>query len=294
MFKRIVFGLICTIPYLSCLAQEVEVRGYFMEDSLQIGMGTPYVLTARYPASADVLFPDSLFDYSPFELGEKKFYPTQTSNGISYDSAIYYLLSFEVDSVQYASLPVFQVVGQDSMKIMAAEDAIILQHMVAEIPDSVAAEAMPLMENTTYKYVQLALNYPYLITGILAAVLLIIGIWVAFGKKIRRWFRLRKMQKQHVRYTEDFQKLVGSTDTTRELLLLWKSYHEGLEHVPYTKMTTKELMKLEAAQRVEEPLKEIDRTLYGNKPAPSRESLERLLHYSKEQYQHKVNELKHG
>ena len=153
MYRKIFFG--CLLVFLATFssAQDILVKGYFLEDSIRIGVVSPYILTSTYPSDLDIVFPDSLYDFSPYELGKKWFASTKSIEGTSYDSAVYYLLSFEIDSTQYNSLPLFQIIGNDSIAIYPEKDSIFLQQMVTEIPDSVSAEAMPLIENTDYRYV---------------------------------------------------------------------------------------------------------------------------------------------
>src|SRR5262245_7231221 len=91
----------------------VHVTSGFIEDSLKIGEPGRFYLTARYPKALDVIFPDSSFAYAPFEFTGKYYAPTETSDGISYDSVIYSLSTFEIDRTQYLSLPVFKLNPQD-------------------------------------------------------------------------------------------------------------------------------------------------------------------------------------
>ena len=83
-----------------CPGQEVVVRGGFFLDSLSVGDETGFFLSATYPSNINVIFPDSTFDYHPFEFNRKRYFATQTTNGKSYDSVIYYLSTFEVDRLQ--------------------------------------------------------------------------------------------------------------------------------------------------------------------------------------------------
>src|SRR5690349_8535923 len=88
-----VFLLINVVGY----SQEIKVAGGFVKDSVQIGEPVAYYLSASYPQSLTVLFPDSVFSFAPFEYSRKTFYPTVTSHGTSRDSVIYYLTTFEID-----------------------------------------------------------------------------------------------------------------------------------------------------------------------------------------------------
>ena len=297
MYKKLIIGLILLIMSSPLFSQDIEVKGYFLDDSIKIGIGSPYVLTAKYSRGLDVIFPDSLFSYAPFELGEKRFTTTRSTLEYSYDSAIYYLLSFEIDSTQFFSLPVFQLVAGDSISIQSQQDSIFLTHMVAEIPDSVAAEAMPLVENTTYRYVSLALNYPYLITGGIVLIVLLVIAYAAFGKSIKKWFKLRTLNKKHEQFILKYntsKENAKDVTTVEQLIYLWKKYLEQLEKQPYTKMTTKELLRIEPFDRIEELLKRLDRTIYDKFEAIENELYDDILTHTQNRFEDKVNEVKHG
>ena len=51
--------------WLSCItlsgAQDITVRGGFFLDSLRVGDETGYYLSATYPSSLNIIFPDSTF-----------------------------------------------------------------------------------------------------------------------------------------------------------------------------------------------------------------------------------------
>ncbi|MFV8227074.1 hypothetical protein, partial [Christiangramia aquimixticola] len=56
----------------SSLAQQVEISGYFTQDSARLGERVGFVLKAKYPETSQLLFPDSTFDFSPLVFLEKK------------------------------------------------------------------------------------------------------------------------------------------------------------------------------------------------------------------------------
>lgn len=300
MYKRIsaclLFVLYITV---SLKAQDVVVKGYFKEDSIKLGMPTPYVLIASYRSEVDIVFPDSLFNFEPYELENKWYTPTRTFKGISYDSAIYYLTSFEIDSVQYFNMPVFQLVSGDSLTYNTSTDSIFFQHVVTEIPDSVTAESIPLKENTTYKRVKLAFNYPYLIIGVAIVAILLIIITLVFGKSIRRSLILRRLNKGHQQFIAYFDSILNSSKSDKEkaeaIILSWKRYLEKLENRPYTKSTTKEIIANYKFEQIEGALKGIDMTLYApDRRAELSQSFQQLKEFSQQQFENKIKEVKNG
>ena len=85
-------------------AQEVKVDGGFVEDSLLIGQDVNFWITATYPVDLEMVFPDSIYNFSPFEFSSKTYFPTRTVDGAAFDSTVYTIQSFEIDLVQYLAL----------------------------------------------------------------------------------------------------------------------------------------------------------------------------------------------
>ena len=132
-------------------------------------------------------------------------------DGASYDSAVYFVSTFEIDSIQVLRLPVFLVTATDSTAVYARPDSLRLRYRVTIPLDSVAVEKLPLKANTAYQRVKWLFNYPVLM--MVAVVLAIVSIiaWLVFGKQIRRFFALRRLRKAYEnfqqRYTQALETL---------------------------------------------------------------------------------------
>ena len=303
MYKGIVISLLPVLFFvvLNAHGQQIKPQGQFLSDSIKIGIPVGYSLSVRYPRGMDVVFPDSLYDYSPYELDHKRYFPTQSDSTHSYDSAIYYITSFEIDSIQQLKLPVFVLHGKDSTPVYAETDAVILKQLVSEIPDSVAVEAMPLKENTTYKNVSLQFNYPYYIIGAAILLILVILFFVLFGGKLKKHYKLKQLKKANDKFIENYDALVLNSNQNEKAkaekaLVLWKKYLERLESKPYTQLTTKEIIQFYKPESIEDSLKTLDRIIYGNISVNGEimKQYTALKKYSQEKYMAKVEEVKHG
>src|SRR5258706_2727181 len=91
LWLRIFLSTSMLIAAVNVNAQDMKVNGRFTSDSTEIGKPVYFFLTARYPSTSTILFPDSTFAFSPFEWVSKKYSVTQTKEGISYDSVTYRL-----------------------------------------------------------------------------------------------------------------------------------------------------------------------------------------------------------
>jgi hypothetical protein len=279
--------------------QNLNVRAGFIADSLAIGDITAFYLTARYPANQDVLFPDSTFSFAPFEYDHKLYFPTETKEGISYDSVIYYLSTFEVDPIQALSLPVFQLNAMDCTIVVSQQDSIRLHEYVTDLPDSLSIKNLPLKVSISYHDVPYSFNYPVLIIVVGALLFVSLLAWLLFGKRIRRHYRLKRMHKSHQKFLETYSgqlaqiKQAFSTDTTENALVNWKKYMEQLESRPYTKLTTRETTRLENNEPLGRNLHNLDGAIYGHNTNVI-DSLEHLKSFANQRFAKKLEEVKHG
>lgn len=281
------------------LSQDIKITSGFLKDSIKIGEPTGFYLKAKYPSERTILFPDSTFDFAPFEYESKQYFPTRTNQSESVDSVVYYLSTFEIDSILYLSLPVFQVNDQDCTVVNSSKESIYITLLVSAVPDSVSAEQLPLKTNTTYVPVFLQFNYPFavIILGVVVVVILIVVF--VFGKRILRFFRIRKLKKNHQAFIQKYAQylnMIGKRYDREEvetLLFLWKKYLEKLESIPYTKMTTKETLNTLNEDSVGNNLKAVDRAIYGNHPLEML-SLEGLLDFANIRFTNTLDKLQHG
>ena len=298
--KIYLFIVIFLLSGLSTLkAQDVLVRGGFFMDSLTIGDHTGFYLSAEYPSNLNILFPDSTYNFAPFEYERRTYFPTKTIAGRSHDSVVYYLSTFEIDRIQSLSLPVFQLNPMDCTAFTSTRDTILLTELVKNLPDTVTAQNLPLKVNTAYQNVSYLFNYPILI--IVLSVLLVITafVWFVFGKKIRKHFRLKRMYKAHQKFMEGYTSQIEnitaafSTITTENALSQWKKYMEQLDARPYTKLTTRETIQLEKNEFLGKNLHALDGAIYGHSTSVV-ESLENLKKFADQRFVQKIEEVKHG
>ena len=69
--------MICLLLLLGPLlgsAQEIRVKGGFVEDSLVIGQPINFWISATYSPSLEMVFPDSNYAFGVFEFDDKTFF----------------------------------------------------------------------------------------------------------------------------------------------------------------------------------------------------------------------------
>ncbi|MBT1711744.1 hypothetical protein KK062_26115 [Fulvivirgaceae bacterium PWU5] len=278
----------------------VTVRAGFIEDSLRVGDPVRFYLTARYAQGQQVLFPDSTFTYAPFELDHRSYTPTDTRDGMSYDSVVYHVTTFELDERPSLSLPVYLLTPQDCTAFKSPRDTIRLALSPMPGLDSITIDKLPLRENVTYHDVPQAFNYIIALIAIGAILLIAVLVWVFFGRRIRKYFRIRRMLKMHEQFMISYGGSVAgihsnfSAANAEHVLAQWKRYMEQLEIRPYTKMTTREIQAALKDDAVTRTLKAIDGAIYGHSTQAATESLANLRDLANQRFAVKLQEVKNG
>ncbi|WP_028982294.1 hypothetical protein [Sporocytophaga myxococcoides] len=265
--------LILIIIFPSFLkSQTLPPDGFFQEDSVQIGSPFRFALSLSYNANEQVLFPDSNYNFKPFELIGKNYFPTKTLNGISKDCVIYIFETFKTDSIQKLSLPVFYIRNGDSVKMYSQPDSVAIIQNIKTLADQ------RLLSDTQYSSVKRTINYP-LILGIAAIVFFFLFLfYMLFGKAIVRSYKLYVIRKAHLTFLRNFEKhekefkTENDPDIVERALNLWKVYLTRLENIPVNTYTTTEIIDLYKQEDLQQGLQDIDRAIYGGlvSAAPAR------------------------
>jgi hypothetical protein len=300
VFNRLLIVVLLFIGSWTVHAQEMSVIGRFKADTVKLGEPIEYYLTTKYPIQWQILLPDSTFSFAPFEFQKKVFFQTHTKNNISTDSVLYVLNTFEIDSIQTLKIPAFVVLPNDCTIYESNIDSVFFKYLVSQIPDSLAAEKLPLKTNTAYNPVSWLFNYPVFSIVVGALIVISILVWLIFGKKIKRHFTLKRLTKKHLEFIQNFDSAVerlksGFTPESAESsVVIWKKYMEDLVTKPYTKSTTRELKEIEHNEPMVSALRVIDRSIYGQIPPDTLDSFLNLKEFSQSQFNKKLEELKHG
>lgn len=296
MIRRTAACFIGMLMSLAIMAQEHIPFAYFVEDSLKIGEPSHFSLSYKDNRNRSVIFPDSLYDFSPFELLDKYYFSTKSDTSISIDSAVYVLTTFEIDSVQSLSLPVFIATIKDSIPVFSNPDSIVLKHVVEQMPDSLS-----MAETSAFEPVGLSFNYPYWIIGMVTFCVVMAVVFIVWGKTIKKRIQLYQLKKALEKFQKDFDERVqyleqvNGTLEIEQLLKMWKAYMEKLEGFPYTSLTTKEIRKIQQSNSLDETLKAIDRNIYsGQTTSTLQNDFEFLRDYAIDKYTYKVTEIKNA
>jgi hypothetical protein len=280
--KKYGLSLIFSLAFIiNLLGQQIEPKGKFLQDSMAIGEPVQYSLSIRYPADFQILMPDSLFDYAPFEYTRKQFFPTKSDSTQSFDSVVYTLTSFEIDKVQQLKLPIFIIQGEDSTAVYAKTDSIYLEEQIQVVSDSLQMKTDAIITKLEKDF-----NYPYLIAFLIALGIIILLVIIIFGKKLRKKWQVWRLNKRHNKFRISFESKISSVgdmsvEKIEKLLYTWKKHAEFISKSPYAKLTSKEINQMQQNEELYENLKSIDRTIYSSKGRENAtEAFQFLLSYA--------------
>jgi hypothetical protein len=291
--------LLLSISLMSLVGygQEIKVRGGFVQDEFEIGDNISFWMTATYPSKIELLMPDSLFDFSPFEYSGKDYFESRLLDSTTiFDTAVYTLQCYEIDDLQYLKLPAITLAFGDSTFIYTSVDSIFFKQLVDQVSDTTA-----LKTNLAYADVNRQFNFPML--WIILGVLVVIGIIVIliFGKKIRKKLKLRKLKKDYIKFSDQFEILVRevkntpSRNTAEAALTYWKIFEEKLDKKPISKLTTKEILQLGYTLELKDSLRSIDSVVYGqNLNEQIYKSFQSIEDFTQHRYSVKVEEINNG
>jgi hypothetical protein len=269
-FKYLIINtllLIITQKTIAQIPSWTPPKGKFLSDSVKVGLPVQYALSYRHKATADIFFPDSSYNFTPFELVKREYFNTITDQNGSLDSVVYTLITFEVTPVQELSLPIYMRAKRDCTRVFAPMDYVVLNSI---IKPNTNIDTLSLKKDTRLIPIAQQVNFPLIFLIIIGLLLLIGMVFWFFGKPIRRQVRLFNFRRRYDDFRKLFQRLSRGTDDAKKRLenieravVLWKKYIERIENKPFTTFTTKEILDNLKDNRLSDALREIDATVYG-------------------------------
>lgn len=265
--------LVSLSAFLSLIAQPIPV-GRFLTDSIDIGRPFQYALTYRHAPTADLLFPDTASRFAPYRVQKVDLFTTRTSgtgaSAVSVDSAVYTLLSFEVNSIQLLRVPIRLINATDCTDLFTSTDTVFLRSQIRPTAAGLTHySSLTLATHTTLAPLQQEFNYPVLGLFVLGLVVVSGLLYGVFGRAIRRQWRLYQLNQGHHRFLREFDRLTqrisadSAAETANQAIVIWKTYLERIERQPYSSLTTSEIAERVDDERVTNALREADRMIYG-------------------------------
>jgi hypothetical protein len=291
---RFFLFILFLIASIQVPAQKVQVSGYFTKDSARLGERVGYVLKASYPQSAQLIFPDSTFDFSPFVFLEKKTFVSATKEGITQDSSVYFLSNFSLEPSSYLALPVFELNRYDSITHYTTDAELKLKLNLDSIP-----EQLQFKENNVYQPLDKPFNW-FVFSAIIGGILLVVGIlFFVFAERIKRLFRKNRERLRWIQFERKWKKLSDllqqqpNQSTADEAVGLWKGYLEHLRSQPIQEWTSSEIAAALDDKEVFKALRTIDMIIYAGVEGDTSAATSYLLEVAKTNYRTTLNQITH-
>lgn len=263
------FHLLLACLLLPCCVwaqQPAGPTGTFNRDTVRLGELIEYALVYRHPAMQEVIMPDSSFSFGTFELVQKNFSPTFSKGGISTDSVVYILRTFETQPIQSLSLPVYVLDHGDTVEIFTENRSVVLHQLVNQLQ-----EPLRFKSATSLVPVPKRFNWPVMLLWIIAIIVFLSLIWFIFGQVIQTNYKLYRLRKDYLyfasRYNSHIDRFTksGSTQSIEKAVSLWKNYLTRLEKSAINSFTTKEIVSYyHDDDEVNTALRLCDKAIYGN------------------------------
>lgn len=275
-------------------SQQIEVNGYFTQDSAKLGERVGYVLKVKHPEATQIIFPDSTFDYSPLVLLEKKTFISSTTEGITQDSTIYYLSNFSLEPSIFLTLPVYELVRYDSVTYFPNEAELKLKLTLDSIPEQPVFQ-----ENNVYQPLEKSLNW-IMVAILIGGILILLGVlYLLFAKRINKIWRERNEKRRWKQFEKKWKIKTAQLEQSPtmeiadEVIGLWKGYMESITGLPIKEWTSSEISERLDDKKVFESLRSIDMIIYAGKSPENDQSRDYLLQIAREKYQENLTQIKH-
>ena len=247
-------------------SQKERLEGKFENDSVKIGEEIKFSFSYTHPKDYQVIFPDTNYDFSPFEIIKRQSFATTTTFNSSVDSAVYYLRTFKVTPTLSLSLPIILINEPgDSTIINSIAATVFLQEQVKG-----NIQNYNLKNDTQIMAVDPRFNYPYFLLFGIGGLISILVIFAIFRKRILRRYKLYMLRNGHVAFLKVYERLEKKLNAEKKISDLelaigeWKLYLSRLENSPINTYTTTEIVSIFKNEELGISLQDLDRTIYGS------------------------------
>lgn len=276
--------------------QEIEYNGFFSQKKVSIGDTIYFISIIKYPKNIEIIQPDSSFNFESFDFINKIIIPSYKMNEKIVDSTIYLIRTFNLDSIQSLQLSSYIINRGDSLKITSNTDSININNEIISINPSLKVKY-----NTIYSKIQSLINYKNILTRSSIIISIIILVYILFGKRIRKYIKIRSLNKKLKKFTLKYENQLSIYNSNKfkkeleKLLIIWKIYMEYISDKPYLSSTTKEIEIFKKDIKIINSLKEIDRKIYSKEnEGVELKDINCLYDEAKKAFNVKLYEIKNG
>lgn len=263
------------------MGQNNKPNGTFLADTIHVGEIVNFSLVYRHLAKNEVFFPGKNYNFAPFELVDKIYFPSKTKNSITLDSAVYQLRTFNLEKTQKLKLPIYLAQNKDSLLVYSNMDSISInllrkKNQIGSL--KFTQKIIPFKSKSNLIEIFLTI----------VAILVTTGIWwTIFGKTVKSQINLFSIFRIHSEFKSNFLRTTKTINKVNAIkaLNLWKNYMGKLLRKSLTSMTTTEIIENMPDYNQDDALREIDKYIYGTDSSENvKKAINKLLQIAELQY----------
>lgn len=293
-FTKLISLLLTGLLWVHTSSAQTPV-GKFLADTIELGKPFRYSLSFLHPSGTEVFFPDTSFNFFPFEVLGQDYFTTRTNQKGSLDSTIYTLITFEVQPEQLLKTPIFVQIKGDCTAVYSNPDTVYLRLRIAsgDQIDTVRFQPLDIVLPLKKQF-----NYSFFFGVIISFGLSGLAIYWLFGSAMNRLWNMLLLRQRHADFVRSFNRLSKSANEkgiladAEKAVVIWKNFLEKVEQKPFATYTTREIIDNIPDESLNFALKDMDGVIYGQvKSASMGESLKILKAVGLRVYRNKRREI---
>lgn len=221
----------------------VTAKIKFLSDTIALGYPTPLLMSISHPKNQIIAFPDSAKDFLPWELKSKEVFTTITSDRVSVDSVKYYVITWEVDSIQHFQLPYYVISGKDTNKLMSNFDSVIFRPRIPNDPQKI--KDLSVKNVDYYAPISDKLNWFAISIVIVLFLTLMFLTLVYMNKPMKKWWIKYNLKKEFGKVKKSLEildkKQLSEIAYLNEMNKIWKNYLSSVWNQNFRALTTAEM-----------------------------------------------------
>lgn len=231
-------------------AQTVGGKVILLDPITEVGRPFKVKLEIFHPEQVPVVFPDTSFGLGGFEYIQQDLYPTQTSEGRSFDQTVYHLYTWDISEKQAVAFPFKYVVGGDTMEAMSEMDSLTVQPAIAAMSDTLQLKLLTDLEGVSEPVNKTAVSI------LVIAILLLLAVAAFFlSKPLRKRIMSWRLEREWRKVKEQLQGLKPQIQPQGDFIVglntIWKGYLQSARNRKLRTLTTTELKEELAAGEFE-------------------------------------------
>ena len=252
------FLIILLLLSFNLAAQQPVAK--FLTDSVEVGSEVKLSLSYLHPNRSDLIFPDSSFDFSPFQFVSSELFEAKSVGNQSLDSVVYTLITYQIDQELKVQPYIIQLENQK--KIYANTASIFFKSLVS-------TDKINLLDTeTTVKTFPVKKEYNLfkLVYTLMGLIFISIFVLIFFRSYIERQYKRLRLYRDQRKFINAFRKMAsqpGDIQNINNALNLWKRYLQKLTKAPLCSMSTLEIGVLYDDNRLESALRIFDQAIFG-------------------------------